>query len=82
MKDRLLRLPAVLDRTGLGRSTLYSLIKQGRFPSPIPLTERSVAWPETTVMAWVAGRIRSAKAEGDGDGHPTTTIRPSTRGRR
>jgi hypothetical protein len=31
--DRILRLSAVLDRTGLTRATLYRKIQQGTFPS-------------------------------------------------
>ncbi len=56
MKDRLLRLPEVEDTTGLKRSTIYQKAKQGLFPKPVKLTERSSAWRESEVQAWVAGR--------------------------
>lgn len=56
MKDRLLRLPEVEDTTGLKRSTIYQKAKQGLFPKPVKLTERSSAWRESEIQDWVAGR--------------------------
>lgn len=52
-----LRLPEVLRRTGLGRSTLYSLIAAGEFPSSVLLSGRSVGFVESEVDAWVLSRI-------------------------
>lgn len=60
---RLLRLPKVLERTGLGRTMIYTLAKRGEFPAPIKLTSRSSAWSEAAVNAWIEARI--AEAEGD-----------------
>lgn len=51
--DRILRLPAVLDRTGLSRSTLYRKIQEGIFPSQIALGARSAGWRESAVAAWM-----------------------------
>lgn len=53
----LLRLPEVLRRTGLGRSVLYREIAAGAFPAPVRLSERSTAWPEHEISAWIAARI-------------------------
>jgi hypothetical protein len=39
--DRILRLPAVLDATGLSRATLYRKINQGTFPKKIWLARVS-----------------------------------------
>ncbi len=39
-----LRMPAVLRQTGLGRSTIYRLIACKRFPQPVKLTTRAVGW--------------------------------------
>jgi predicted DNA-binding transcriptional regulator AlpA len=33
------RLPTVLERTGIARSTLYRMARQGSFPKPVSLTE-------------------------------------------
>ena len=54
---QLLRLPEVLIRTGLGRSTIWALIAQGRFPRQVKLSERSSAWVDAEVDAWVAQRV-------------------------
>jgi prophage regulatory protein len=40
----LLRLPTVMRITGLARSTIHKLIAQNRFPAPITLSTRAVAW--------------------------------------
>ncbi len=44
MTNAILRLPQVKDLTGLSRSTIYLMIKQGKFRKPIQLGTRSVGW--------------------------------------
>lgn len=56
-RHRLLRLPAVLDITGHRTTNLYKHCKLGLFPAPIKITQRSVAWPESEVVAVNAARI-------------------------
>lgn len=51
--DRILRLPTVLDRTGLSRSTLYRKIKDGSFPKQIAISTRCAGWRESAVTAWL-----------------------------
>ncbi|WP_028536215.1 AlpA family phage regulatory protein [Paludibacterium yongneupense] len=41
---RMLRLPDVIGLTGLGRSSIYDLMKQGRFPVQVKLGGKAVAW--------------------------------------
>jgi prophage regulatory protein len=48
----LLRLPAAMHVTGLSRSTLYRLIADKRFPRPVRLGPRAVAWLRSEVDAW------------------------------
>jgi prophage regulatory protein len=59
--DDLMRLPAVMAKTGLRRSTLYALILKGGFPHPIRLTDRAVAWPRSQVQAFVDARIEAGQ---------------------
>lgn len=54
---QLLRLPEVVSRTGLGRSTVWALIAQGRFPKQVKLSARSAAWVASEVEQWAANRI-------------------------
>ena len=59
---RLLRLPEVLARVGLGRSAWYDLVRASRAPQPCHLG-RSVAWPEHEIENWVAARIAERTAD-------------------
>lgn len=58
----LLRLPQVIAQTGMQRSTIYDAIRQGRFPKPIPLGSRTVAWASDEIRAWIAARIAARDA--------------------
>ncbi|MGQ0590853.1 MAG: helix-turn-helix transcriptional regulator [Sphingosinicella sp.] len=55
--DRILRLPAVLDRTGLSRSTLYRKIQAGTFPKQVPISVRCAGWRESAVSDWMRNPI-------------------------
>jgi prophage regulatory protein len=44
MTKSLLRLPRVLERTGLSRTHLYRLAARGAFPTPVKISERASAW--------------------------------------
>ena len=50
--DRILRLDAVLDRTGLSRSTLYRKVEQGTFPAQVQIAARCVGWRESAISEW------------------------------
>lgn len=51
--DRILRLNAVLDRTGLSRATLYRKIQGGTFPRQVRIAERCTGWRESAVNEWM-----------------------------
>ena len=52
-----------LDAMNLGsRSQRYEWIKQGKFPKPIPLGERSVGWLEPEVIEWQKARLADRAA--------------------
>lgn len=61
---RLLRLPQVLERIGMGRTMVYDAVKAGTFPAPIRLGRRCVAWPSNEIDAWVRARIAEARGQG------------------
>lgn len=56
-RDRLLRLPDVSAIVGIRKSSIYALMKEGKFPKCIYITSKTVAWPESAVLAWVNDRI-------------------------
>lgn len=49
LPNQLLRLPEVLRRLPVSRSTLYDGIKIGLYPAPIRLGKRTVAWRERDI---------------------------------
>lgn len=62
-RDRLLRLPDVETATGCKKSTIYKLMKEGKFPPCVRITARMAAWPESAVLAWVQSRIAGAEVQ-------------------
>jgi prophage regulatory protein len=61
--ERLLRLKEVRALTGLGSSTLYRLIGQGRFPKQVhPLGNKLAAWRASEVHAWISERVGGQSA--------------------
>lgn len=59
--QKILRLRAVKDWTGLSRSTIYAMMKSRTFPQSIQLGLRSVGWTESDIQSWIESRIQSAK---------------------
>lgn len=51
--DRILRINAVLERTGLCRSTLYRKMDKGTFPRNIKLSDRCAGWRESAIAEWI-----------------------------
>lgn len=56
-RDRLLRIAEVEGVVGAKRSTIYQLMKEGKFPKQITVSRRFAAWPESAVLQWVQDRI-------------------------
>ncbi len=61
---RFLRLPEVLERTGLSRSTIYVRRAEGKFPRPVSLGGRAVGWVESEMDDWIEERIGKGRLEG------------------
>jgi len=61
MPRKILRLPIVLDRTGLSRSTVYQRVTEGKFPKPVSLGARAVGWIETEVEGWIVCQIEASR---------------------
>ena len=62
---RFLRLPEVLARTGLSRSTIYVRLDQGRFPRPVSRGARAVGWIEAEVDEWMRERVAASRSDGE-----------------
>ncbi len=48
-----IRLPTVIARVGLSRSSIYEKIKQGKFPPPVKIGPRASAWVESELDDWL-----------------------------
>jgi prophage regulatory protein len=55
MDDKLLRLPDVMKRTGLARSTVWKWVADGKLPKPIKLSPRVSVWKESEISRFIAG---------------------------
>ena len=53
---QILRVPQVLEATGIGRSTLWRRVKDGSFPRPVRLGPQSVGWRRSDVADWIETR--------------------------
>jgi prophage regulatory protein len=58
--ERLLQLKPVLAQTGLGRSTLFKLMKRKNFPLNLKVGSRSL-WVQSEVNAWITAQIAGRK---------------------
>lgn len=62
VSQSVLRLPAVISRTGLSRSSIYAAVARKEFPPPVSLGARSVGWIESEVQAWLEARIAVSRS--------------------
>ncbi|VXD08620.1 Dipicolinate synthase [Enterobacterales bacterium 8AC] len=63
MSKTLIRMSETMRRTGYGKAWLYKLIAQGRFPKPVKIGSRSIAFIETEVDTWINQRIAESRGE-------------------
>lgn len=57
MATTIIRLPEVIRRTGLSRSTIYLRMREGTFPMSIPLGPKSVGWSVDEIEEFLQRRI-------------------------
>lgn len=60
---RFIRIKEVTRLTGLGRTSVYNYMKDGKFPKSIPLGDRAVAWKEAEVMDWMLAKLAERDAK-------------------
>lgn len=61
MQVQILRLPRVIERVGMRRSSIYAAVAAGTFPAPVKLGARSVGWPSDQVDRWIQERIAQSR---------------------
>ena len=61
----LLRISDVCQSVGLSKATIYKQISEGRFPRPLNISTRAVAWHRDDIQSWVENLTKNAhKQEG------------------
>lgn len=55
----ILRMSDLIPKLGLGKTSIYRLIKEDGFPKPIKLTRHSVGWYEHEIDEWLLSRERA-----------------------
>ncbi len=58
---RLIRLPEVMKRVGLGRSTIYRKMEEGRFPRSRSISPKCAVWIEAEIDEWINCLIRNGR---------------------
>ncbi len=51
---KILKLPEVMARSGLSRSSIYQYIQKNRFPNSVKIGLRSVGWLEDELDEWIS----------------------------
>lgn len=63
MSQTLIRMPETMRRTGYGKAWLYRLINQNKFPKPVKIGSRAIAFVESEVDDWINQRIEESRKE-------------------
>ncbi|MCW1973548.1 UNVERIFIED_ORG: prophage regulatory protein [Pantoea agglomerans] len=59
---KLMRLPAVIERTGYSRSWIYELINQEHFPKPVKIGTRAIAFVESEIEEFIQELISKSRS--------------------
>jgi len=51
--DKLIRLPRVMELTGIAKSTVWKWVSEGKLPQPKKLSKRVSVWKESEIMAYI-----------------------------
>lgn len=54
--DKIIRSKDVQELTGLSRTTIWRLEREGKFPARVPLTASNVGWRLTDLQEWIKSR--------------------------
>ncbi|EAM2654330.1 AlpA family transcriptional regulator, partial [Salmonella enterica] len=57
---RLIRLSEVMNKTGFGKAWIYRLISQNRFPQPVKIGIRAIAFIESEIDEWIQLTIENS----------------------
>lgn len=63
MSQSFIRLSEVLRRTGYSKAWIYRLLKDNRFPQPVKIGSRSIAFVENEIDEWINQRIAESRGK-------------------
>ena len=55
------RLPTLKAKLGISGSHIWGMVKAGKFPKPVKLSQNVTAWNAADVEAWAQSRMTSSK---------------------
>lgn len=58
---RLIRLSEVMNKTGFGKAWIYRLISENRFPQPVKIGIRAIAFIESEIDEWIQLTIENSR---------------------
>lgn len=64
MSNKIIRLPAVKEKTGLSRSSIYLRMTKEEFPRSISLGDRAIGWLEADIEQWLDDKVAASKVKG------------------
>ena len=66
LKNKVVRLQEVIDRTGRSRSSIYADVKAGHFPPPFKLgvNARAIGWSEAAIDRWIEEQMQRSATNG------------------
>jgi prophage regulatory protein len=56
-QNNVLRLKHVITKTGLSKSSIYSLLAENKFPKRVQLSARSIGFLESEIDLWIAEKL-------------------------
>ena len=63
--SNLIPLPELIKRLKISKTSIYRMIKAGKFPRPLRLGARASRWREDEIMQWVETRKRGGSEAQD-----------------
>ena len=54
---KFIRIKQVAEMTSLAQSSIYRLVKEGKFPKQVKIAERSARWIESEVLDYINKKI-------------------------
>lgn len=59
--EKFIRLSEVIKRTGISRSSIYRLVNKNKFPAPVRISEKTIAFIESEINDWIENLINSSR---------------------